>query len=87
MERKNKACWNCYFYDAYYTKATCSFEKQSLGFCKYKQTITKNEEVCEKQIKVERKRQPSKAVAYRSLIKICQNLEELKQIFIEETEE
>ena len=43
MERKNKACWNCGYYKAYYTKGLCHFNKLACGLCcKKKETVEKH---------------------------------------------
>ena len=43
MEQKNKACWNCGNYKAYYTKGLCHFDKLDCGLCRKKnETVDKH---------------------------------------------
>lgn len=47
MERKNKACWNCGNYKAYYTKGFCQFDKLDYGVCRKQQETVDKYNQCE----------------------------------------
>ena len=47
MERKNKACWNCGNYKAYYTKGFCQFDKLDYGVCRKQQETVDKHNQCE----------------------------------------
>jgi len=87
MERKNKACWNCGNYQAYYTKGFCNFDKLDCGYCKAKKENVKKTEQCEKWKTNYRYRGMRKTVAMRALDEVLTQITELRQILFEEKEE
>ena len=86
MERKNKACWNCYHYVAYYTKGYCCFNKKGFGNCICKRRDTNSQDVCENWKDNSPKEERRIFSAQNALLQICEDLAVLKQIFIEESE-
>ena len=86
MERKNKACWSCYYYSAYYTKGYWTFNKKRFGCCNYKRQDTDNQSVCENWKDNSQKEESRALSAQRALIQICDDLAVLKQILVEEHE-
>lgn len=87
MERKNKACWNCGSYSAYYTKGLCHFDKLDHGLCrKQKKTVDKHEQ-CELWRPNYKIRDWRENVAKKKLNEISDAIVEIKQILFEEKEE
>ena len=87
MERKNKACWNCGSYQAYYTKGLCHFDKLNNGLCgKHKKTVNKHEQ-CEFLRSNYNWRGLREKVAKRKLNDILDGIVEIRQILFEEKEE
>ncbi|MBQ8657955.1 MAG: hypothetical protein IJ506_02370 [Clostridia bacterium] len=87
MERKDKACWNCGNYKAYYTKGFCNFDKLNYGHCKYLNKQVDKHEKCENWKSSYRYRGMRKTVAMRSLDEIFNQIVEIRQILFEEQEE
>ena len=86
MERKNKACWNCGNYKAYYTKGLCHFDKLSCGLCsKKKETVEKHGQ-CEFWKNDCAKRTIREKIAKRNLNDILDVLIEIRQILFEQNE-
>ena len=86
MERKNKACWNCGNYKAYYTKGLCHFDKLNCGLCRKRKETVEKHSLCEfwrSDYKVRRFRED---VAKRKLSDILDILIEIRQILFEEKE-
>ena len=87
MERKNKACWNCGYYKAYYTKGLCHFDKLDCGLCrKMKETVDKHSQ-CEFWRNNHSIRGLREAVAKKKLNEVLDNIIEIRQILFEEKEE
>ena len=87
MERKDKACWNCGNYKAYYTKGLCHFDKLNFGVCrKMKETVDKHGQ-CE----FWRNNYPIRGwreeVAKKKLNEILDGIIEIRQILFEERAE
>ena len=87
MERKNKACWNCRCYKAYYTKGWCYFDKLSYGLCKRKNQTVDRVNLCEHWCSnfIVRKRRIK--VALMKLDGMADNIMEIRQVLIEEQQE
>ncbi len=87
MERKNKACWNCGNYKAYYTKGLCHFDKLNYGLCrKRKETVDKHCK-CEFWRSSYAVRALRKKVAMNKLNDMLDVMKEIKQILFEENED
>ena len=87
MERKNKACWNCGEYRAYYTKGLCHFNKLDCGLCrKKKETVDKHGE-CEFWRSNYSIRTLREEVARKKLDGILDEITEIRQILFEEKED
>lgn len=87
MERKNKACWNCGNYKAYYTKELCQFDKLDYGLCrKCNETVNKHQQ-CEFWRSNYAKRILREKVAKNKLNDIFNEIVILRQIMFEEKEE
>lgn len=87
MERKNKACWNCGNYKAYYTKGLCHFDKLDNGFCcKQKKVVDKHEQ-CELWRSNYKIRGLREDIAKRKLNDIVDAIVEIRQILFEEQAE
>ena len=86
MERKDKACWNCGNYKAYYTKGLCHFDKLKYGLCgKRNKTVDKHEQ-CECWRNDYKIRGLQENVAKRKLNDILDGIIEIRQILFEEKE-
>ena len=87
MERKNKACWNCGEYRAYYTKGLCHFNKLNCGLCrKKKETVDKHGQ-CEFWRNNYSIRTLREDVAKKKLDGILDEIIEIRQILFEEKED
>ena len=87
MERKNKACWNCGNYKAYYTKGLCQFDKLDYGLCrKCNKTVDKHQQ-CEFWRSDYAKRIWREKVAKNKLNEISEDITIIRQILFEEKEE
>lgn len=86
MERKNKACWNCLRYKAFFTKEQCRFEKLPYGLCGWKGETVQNGETCTFWVSDERKREIRKKVAIRRLGELSESILQLQQILSDDEE-
>lgn len=86
MERKNKACWNCGNYKAYYTQGFCHFDKLDYGLCKQSGNSVNKHEECEHWKTNYRARLLREQVAVKKLDGIMDNIVEIRQILFENTE-
>ena len=86
MERKNKACWNCKHYDAYYTKGICTFTKQAKGRCTKLNEDTGNHGNCELWSSNDTRSHLRKKVSLKKIEAALEELAGLKQILLEELE-
>lgn len=87
MERKNKACWNCGYYKAYYTKGLCHFDKLNDGVCRKQEKTVNKHEQCEFWKTNYKLRSWQEVIAKKKLIEIMDILTEIRQILFEEKEE
>ena len=87
MERKNKACWNCGNYRAYYTKGLCHFDRLNCGLCrKTRETVEKHNQ-CEFWTNDYPMRVWRKDTAKKKLNAILDGIIEIRQILFEENED
>ena len=86
-DRKNKACWNCARYRAYYTKGLCNFDKLNYGLCRHKNETVDKHCVCEFWRNNIAFRGWRETVAKKKLNGIFDQLIEIRQILFEEKEE
>ena len=86
MERKNKACWNCWYFKAYYTKGWCHFDKEPNGYCLKQKKITDKHEVCEVWHSNQNCRKLRKKIAIRKLEELADDIAEIRQILFEDKE-
>ncbi|MBE7078862.1 MAG: hypothetical protein E7380_03255 [Clostridiales bacterium] len=87
MERKNKACWNCGNYKAYYTKGLCHFDRLDYGLCRAKkETVDKHGE-CVFWRNNYGMREFREEIAKKKLNDILEGIVEIRQILFEEKEE
>ena len=87
MDRKNKACWNCGYYKAYYTKGLCHFDRLDCGLCKKKKEMVDKHSQCEFWRNDYAVRAWREDVAKKKLNDIFDVLIELRQILFEEIED
>lgn len=87
MERKNKACWNCGNYKAYYTKGVCHFDKLDYGLCHKKKVTVDKHCQCEFWRNNYGIRTWREELAKKKLNGIFDAIIEIKQILVEENEE
>ena len=87
MERKNKACWNCGNYKAYYIKGLCHFDKLNCGLCRKKQETVDKHGQCEFWRSDYSMRAFREKVAKKKLSGVLDELIEIRQILFEEKEE
>lgn len=89
MERKNKACWNCWHYKAYYTKELIHFEKQNAGFCRKSNEQVDKHGLCPLWYNDLKRKETRKKASIRKLNEVLNSLIEIKQILFElkETDE
>ena len=85
MERKNKACWNCQHYKAYYTKGFCHFDRKALGVCTEKRATVNKNELCKNWCPITYS-YPRKKLTLRALDEILNELSQIKQILLEGNE-
>ena len=87
MERKNKACWNCCFYKAYYVQDICHFNKQGIGLCtKNNKTVDKHEQ-CDYWHNAVIRRAVKRMVTGAKIEEMANTLKEIKQILSEDERE
>ena len=87
MERKNKACWNCGNYRAYYTKGLCHFDRLDCGLCRHKNQIVNKHEQCEFWKSNHSIRRLRSQIAKTKLNDILDSIIEIRQILFEENED
>lgn len=87
MERKNKACWNCRWYKAYYTKGWCYFDKLSYGLCKRKNQTVDKRELCEGWYSNSSLRKLRMKIALAKLEELTDSITEIRQVLVEEQQE
>ena len=87
MEYKNKNCYNCLRYNAYYTKGICVFNKLDYGLCNIKGETVDKHQCCESwHYNTIRRRKRKKVVALK-LIQALDDVNELKQILADDPED
>ncbi len=84
MERKNKACWNCGNYRAYYTRGICNYDNTFCGKCNRKNTIVKNTDSCEMWVKIYKTKRIRDGIRLKVLERISEDVSMIKQIMEEE---
>ena len=85
MDRKNKACWNCGNYKAYYTKGLCYFDRLDFGWCKKeKRTVDKHEQ-CPYWCSDYSFRKWRKSYAKHKLDELADAIYEIRQILAEDS--
>lgn len=87
MERKNKACWNCGNYKAYYTKGFCQFDKLDYGVCRKQQETVDKHNQCEFWRNDYSMRTWRENVAKKKLNGILDEIIQIRQILWEEKDE
>ena len=87
MERKNKACWNCGNYKAYYMKGLCHFDRLAFGLCRKKQETVEKHGECEFWRSNHALRSFREEIAKKKLDGLLDELIEIRQILFEEKEE
>ncbi len=87
MERKNKACWNCGNYKAYYTKGLCHFDKLNCGLCRRKKETVDKHEQCEFWRNNYNIRTFREDIAKKKLNDILDAIIEIQQILFEEKQD
>ncbi len=87
MERKDKACWNCANYKAYYTKGLCHFDKLDCGLCRKKQAEVDKHEQCEFWRSNCSIRGCREEIAKKKLNSLLDEMIEIRQILFEEKED
>ena len=87
MERKNKACWNCGNYKAYYTKGLCHFDRLDCGLCRKKKETVEKHGVCEFWRSNYAIRSWREEMAKKKLDEILDEIIVIRQILFEENEE
>ena len=84
MKKENRRCWNCFYYDAFYTKGVGCFKQEKIGACnKHDKTVTK-QDTCGDWIV--RPLARAQRTATPCLAEICERLAEVEQILKEEQE-
>ena len=87
MDRKNKACWNCGHYKAYYIKGLCHFDKLNCGLClNTKETVEKHNQ-CEFWKTNYSARSLRERIAKKKLDLLLDEIIVIRQILFEEKEE
>lgn len=87
MERKNKACWNCGNYKAYYTKGLCEFDRLDYGLCRKRcETVDKHNQ-CEFWKSNYSIRTWREDIAKKKLNGVLDEIIQIRQILWEEKEE
>ncbi len=87
MKERCTQCWNCKFFDYYYTKSYTFFDREKFGFCKKTRKLCDNHETCDLwQYKYE-ERNIRKDFALKQLPVVLDKLAQLEQILIEEYED
>lgn len=87
MERKDKACWNCGYYKAYYTKGWCHFNKLDYGLCHNSQETVDKHNQCKFWKNNHSIRALREDVVKNKLNEISDAIVEIRQIVFEEREE
>ena len=86
MERKNKACWNCGNYKAFYTKGLCHFDKLDYGLCRKRKEEVDKHCQCEFWRNDYAIREFREDVAKKKLNGILDAIIEIQQILFEESQ-
>ena len=87
MERKNKACWNCANFGAFYKRGFCHFDKTRFGTCSVKKEIIEKGGCCERWRNTFNLRSQRKKMTLKALDQILSDIAAIKQILEEENEE
>ena len=87
MEKKNKVCWNCGKFKAYYEKGFSRFYKTDVGVCVLKKEIVEKHGECEGWCNRYKMRRLRKKCVIRTLNEIVVDIAAIRQIFEEEDEE
>lgn len=84
---QQRHCWDCRYYNAYYTKGNNQFDKVKQGYCKKRDTTTANHESCETWTYHAYPRKVYKSHALMTLENIANSLTGVAQILREAEEE
>ena len=87
MDRKNKACWNCANYGAYYKRGFNQFNKTRVGTCSVKKEIVQCDGICDCWRNTFSLRSIRKERTLKALDEILGDISAIKQILEEENEE
>ena len=87
MDSKNKACWNCANFGAYYKRGFCQFYKTNEGTCSVKNEIVNRNGICERWRNTFSLRTGRKERTLKALDKILDDIAMIRQILEEENEE
>lgn len=87
MKDERKECWNCKFFNYYYTKGLTFFNRESFGFCKKNRRLCDNHETCDLWEYKFEKRNTRKEATLTQLPIVLEKLAQLEQILIEEYED
>ncbi|MBP3422261.1 MAG: hypothetical protein J6K86_00695 [Clostridia bacterium] len=87
MDRKNKACWNCANFGAYYKRGFCQFNKTNKGTCSVKKEIIDRNGFCERWRNTFNLRSSRKERTLKALSEILEHIAAIRQILEEENEE
>ena len=83
MEGDGSKCYNCKYFDGYYTKGTVRYDKTKLGWCFKNHCIVKTQETCEHYVYRPRTRKSSRALKMH-LSDILTELSEIRKVLEEE---
>ena len=86
MNEKNKKCWSCGRFDAYYIRGFCCLLKESIGFCREHDKIVEKSNTCDKWYCKRTSKEQRIKIAMRSLPEIYNKIATLEQILMEESE-
>ena len=87
MGGKNKVCWNCGHYKAYYVKGFCHFDKLNYGLCRKSEDTVDKHSQCEFWKNNYSARKLRESIAKNKLNVIFEAIIEIKQILFEEKED
>lgn len=91
MEEDKKACWNCRWYSAAYTKGYHRFDKQNFGMCRHDKCVQKNECCAAWQYNTRAnmnvKRQMRRQISLKALKDVLEHLSEISQILKENSDD
>ena len=87
MDRKNKACWNCASFNAFYSRGFCNFIKTKKGSCSVKKEIVDKGGLCDRWRNTFHLRSHRKRLTLKALDQILSDISAIRQILEEENEE